>query len=82
MRRVRDAEIRAAQRAGDERRVRAARTLPTRMTRAEGESLALRRERLLNQPEEPYDDFIGGMWDEGIDSWALWRADFESRGGS
>ena len=51
MRRVRDAEIRAARRAGDERRMRVARTLPTRMTRDEATAIALRRERLMS--EEP-----------------------------
>ena len=51
MRRVRDAEIRAARRAGDERRLRVARTLPTRMTRDEATAIALRRERLMS--EEP-----------------------------
>lgn len=51
MRRVREAEIRAARRAGDQRRVRVARTLPTRLTRDEASAIALRRERLMS--EEP-----------------------------
>ena len=51
MRRVRDAEIRAARRAGSQRRERAARTLPTRLTRDEATAIALRRERLMS--DEP-----------------------------
>lgn len=51
MRRVRDAEIRAARRAGDQRRMRMARALPTRMTRDEASAIAIRRERLMS--EEP-----------------------------
>ena len=109
MRRVRDAEIRAARRAGSQRRERAARTLPTRMTRDEATSLAIRRERLMSDEAgrvgpageiqfgsdivgepparefEPDEDNIGDYWDEyewEMDSWALWREEFESRGGS
>ena len=51
MRRVRDAEIRAARRAGDQRRMRMARTLPSRLTRDEASAIALRRERLMS--DEP-----------------------------
>ena len=108
MRRVRDAEIRAARRAGDARRMRVARTLPTRMTRDEATSLAIRRERLMSddagrigpsgeiqigddivgeppaqeyEGEAPFDDYWDAYeWE--MDSWALWREEFESRGGS
>ena len=109
MRRVRDAEIRAARRAGSQRRERTARTLPTRMTRDEATSLAIRRERLMSDEAgrvgpsgeiqfgsdivgepparefEPDEDNIGDYWDEyewEMDSWALWREEFESRGGA
>ena len=51
MRRVRDAEIRAARRAGSQRRERVARTLPTRLSRDEATAIALRRERLMS--DEP-----------------------------
>jgi len=47
LRRVRDAEIRRARRIGDDRRVRVARALPTRLTRQESDAIALRRERLI-----------------------------------
>jgi len=48
MRRVRDAEIRAARRAGSQRRERVARTLPSRLSRDEATAIALRRERLMS----------------------------------
>lgn len=80
LRRVRDAEIRRARRAGDERQIRVARTLPTRLTRPEADTLALSRERLLNAPDiddENYDDY----WDDYPDdyqSWDAWREAYQS----
>lgn len=85
MRRVRDAEIRAARRAGNERRLRAARTLPTRMTRAEADSLALRRERLINeQPTQisPQGEIVSGVPDDveeyGMDFWDDYPEQYDS----
>ena len=51
MRRIRQAEIRRARRAGDTEGLVEARALPTRMTRDEASAIALRRERLMS--EEP-----------------------------
>ncbi len=47
LRRVRDAEMRRARRSGDDRRMRVARALPTRLSREEAQAIALRRERLV-----------------------------------
>lgn len=85
MRRVRDAEIRRARRAGDERQLRAARTLPTRMTRTEADSIALRRERLMNeQPTRvsPQGEIISDVPDDveeyGMDFWDDYPDEFDS----
>ena len=85
MRRVRDAEIRRARRAGDERQLRAARTLPTRMTRTEADSIALRRERLINeQPTQisPQGEIISGVPDDveeyGMDFWDDYPDEYDS----
>lgn len=47
MRRVRQAEMRRARRTGNERQMRAARMLPTRLTQDEAAAIAIRRERLV-----------------------------------
>ncbi len=47
LRRVRDAEIRRARRSGDDRRMRVARALPTRLSQGQAQAIALRRERLV-----------------------------------
>ena len=84
MRRIREAEMRRARRAGDTEGLVQARALPMRMTRDEASAIALRRERLMS--EEPGrvgptgeiqvgDDIVGEPpadeyeGDEGYDYW-------------
>ena len=77
LRRIRLAEIRAARRSGDERRIRMAQNLPSRLERSEAESLMLRRERLIDRDRGI--DFEG-MDDYLFDTWESWRDDLLASG--
>ena len=77
LRRQRLAEVRAARRSGDERRLRMAQKLPSRLEQSEEESLMLRRERLIERDRgidfEGIDDYL-------FDTWESWRDDLLASG--
>ena len=81
LRRQRLAEIRAARRSGDERRIRMAQDLPSRLTQTQEADLALRRERLIDRDEGRTDeDFVEyeelyDLYD--FDDWEAWRNSYQ-----
>lgn len=82
LRRQRLAEIRAAQRSGNERRIRMARELPSRLTSQEESDLALRRERLIDRDEGRTDeDFVEFEDLYDFDDWEAWRSSYEQMAG-